>query len=369
MLVRVAPHKPALQSCPMRHHARPCGIECRSGLPWRVYTTTGPVGTAQAGLLCSSKCLQPILEPPERAEAADTEKVETSVTFGSIGSCATANRCSAPTGGDDEAIGGFITTAGGYQGGSGSYIASADRRCDYQGTVASARHFACSSEYRAQREDSGNTADSYGYCRDSLTDDGVGSLGCGEMADTHGEAVLRYFFEEQDRVWLATHHLDGEAYYWWIDIRDDPHHLDGEAYCWWIDIRDDPHTDLAAITWKRFKELLLTTYFPQSVKRQMERDLRGMRQEDRTVAEYEREFSRLLHCVLFVVRDDEDKVRIFEMGLRSSIFRLVQASNLPTYREVVNLALIVEKCAEISKEEMGAFDRGKEKRQAAKGSS
>nr|CAD1843960.1 unnamed protein product [Ananas comosus var. bracteatus] len=29
---------------------RPCGIDCRSGLPWGVYTTTGPLGTAQAGL-------------------------------------------------------------------------------------------------------------------------------------------------------------------------------------------------------------------------------------------------------------------------------------------------------------------------------
>nr|CAD1844138.1 unnamed protein product [Ananas comosus var. bracteatus] len=30
--------------------ARPCGIGCRSGLPWGVYTTTGPLGAAQAGL-------------------------------------------------------------------------------------------------------------------------------------------------------------------------------------------------------------------------------------------------------------------------------------------------------------------------------
>nr|CAD1821771.1 unnamed protein product [Ananas comosus var. bracteatus] len=61
----------------------------------------------------------------------------------------------------------------------------------------------------------------------------------------------------------------------------------------------------------------------------MEQDLRSMRQEDRTVAEYEREFSRLLHCVPFVVRDDEDKARIFERGLRPSIFRLVQSSQPP----------------------------------------
>ncbi|XP_020084910.1 uncharacterized protein LOC109707788 [Ananas comosus] len=157
------------------------------------------------------------------------------------------------------------------------------------------------------------------------------------------------FVEERYRVWFATHHLDGEAYRWWVDIRE------------------DPRADLSAITWNRFKELLLTTYFPQSVKRQMERDLRNLRQGDRTVAEYEREFSRLLHCVPFVVRDDEDKARIFEVGLRPAIFRLVQASNLSTYRDVVNRALIVEKGAEIMKER-DVVDRSKGKRPAAESS-
>lgn len=52
--------------------------------------------------------------------------------------------------------------------------------------------------------------------------------------------------------------------------------LDGETYQWWADIHDDPNTDLVAITWKKFKELLLLTYSPQSVKWQMERDLRNL---------------------------------------------------------------------------------------------
>nr|CAD1818059.1 unnamed protein product [Ananas comosus var. bracteatus] len=68
------------------------------------------------------------------------------------------------------------------------------------------------------------------------------------------------FVEERDRVWLATHHLVGEAYLWWLDIRD------------------NPNTDLSAISWKRLKELLLAHCFPDSVKRQMEKDLRGLRQ-------------------------------------------------------------------------------------------
>nr|CAD1827446.1 unnamed protein product [Ananas comosus var. bracteatus] len=159
------------------------------------------------------------------------------------------------------------------------------------------------------------------------------------------------FVEERDRVWLATHHLDGEAYYWWLDIQD------------------NPDTDLSAITWRRFKELLMSKYFPESVKRQMEKDLRGLCQGDRTVAEFEQEFSRLLHCVPFVVRDDMDKVRIFKRGLRPSIFRFVQSSNLQTYRDVVNRALIVESGAADVQERREGLDKGKGKRPAAEGAS
>ncbi|XP_020094888.1 uncharacterized protein LOC109714600 [Ananas comosus] len=168
----------------------------------------------------------------------------------------------------------------------------------------------------------------------------------------HIEKLFRdTFLEERDRVWLATHHLDGEAHRWWLDIQD------------------NPSTDLTAISWRRFKELLLEHYVPDSVKRKMEQDLRNLRQGDKTMAEYEREFSRLLHCVPFVIQDDEDKARIFERGLQPSIFRFVQASNLQTYREVVNRALIVESGAADLQERREALHKGKGKRLAAEGAS
>nr|CAD1824774.1 unnamed protein product [Ananas comosus var. bracteatus] len=81
----------------------------------------------------------------------------------------------------------------------------------------------------------------------------------------------------------------------------------------------------------------------------------------------EREFSRLLHCVPFVVRDDEDKARIFERGLRPSIFWLVQSSNLQTYRDVVNRALIVESGEADLQERREGLDKEKDKRPAAEG--
>nr|CAD1821705.1 unnamed protein product [Ananas comosus var. bracteatus] len=77
--------------------------------------------------------------------------------------------------------------------------------------------------------------------------------------------------------------------------------------------------------------------------------------------EYEREFSRLLHCVPFVVRDDEDKARIFERGFRPSIYRLVQSSNLQTYRDMVNRVLIMESGAADLQERLEGLDKGKGK--------
>nr|CAD1817091.1 unnamed protein product [Ananas comosus var. bracteatus] len=110
-------------------------------------------------------------------------------------------------------------------------------------------------------------------------------------------------------------------------------------------------------------------YFLVRVKRKEEQDLREMRQEDRTVAEYERGFFQLLRYAPFVVRDDEDKARIFERGLRSSILRLVQPFHLQTYQDVVNRALIVESCAADLQERRKGANKGNGKRPVTEGAS
>nr|CAD1822933.1 unnamed protein product [Ananas comosus var. bracteatus] len=225
----------------------------------------------------------------------------------------------------------LLRAGGSIQGDSGPYTASTSCGRCAESPVPRAQFFACGARGR--------------------TPGGGRPLDRGKWL-MHMEKLFRdTFVEERDRVWLATHHLDGEAYRWWLDLQE------------------NPSTDLASISWKKFKELLLAHYFPISVKRKMEQDLRNLRQGDRTVAEYEREFSRLLHCVPFVVRDDEDKARIFERGLRPSIFRFVQSSNLQTYREVVDRALIVESGVADVQEQREARDKGKAKRPAAEGAS
>nr|CAD1821800.1 unnamed protein product [Ananas comosus var. bracteatus] len=140
----------------------------------------------------------------------------------------------------------------------------------------------------------------------------------------HMEKLFRdTFVEERDRVWLATHFLDSEAYRWWLDIQDNP-----------------------TPTWQRLLGRGSRSFFWRTTSLPASRGRWSRicaacagRADGGRVRE---EFSRILHCVPFVVRDDEDKARIFERGLRPSIFRLVQSSNLQTYREVVDRAFIVE---------------------------
>ncbi len=54
-------------------------------------------------------------------------------------------------------------------------------------------------------------------------------------------------------------------------------------------------------TWERFRELLFATCFLDSAKQQMEEDFKNLKQENRTVQEYEHEFSQIVSCLPPVV--------------------------------------------------------------------
>nr|CAD1821744.1 unnamed protein product [Ananas comosus var. bracteatus] len=180
----------------------------------------------------------------------------------------------------DEASRGLTIAAGGsFQGDSGPYTAGPSCGRRTESTVPRAQFFACGACGRTPGGGFGGTTCPgapvraafptmvEGAERDRLMERLNEFRRCsprifdGEKVDhwivekwlMHMEKLFRdTFVEERDRVWLATHHLDGEAYRWWLDLQE------------------NPSTDLAAISWKKFKELLLAHYFPTSVKRKME---------------------------------------------------------------------------------------------------
>ena len=68
-----------------------------------------------------------------------------------------------------------------------------------------------------------------------------------------------------------------------------------------------------------------------------------MEQGDKTVAEYEEEFTYLSKFAIHLLGNEEDRARRFEEGLRPDIRKAVSAFELPTYGEVLKKALLIGK--------------------------
>lgn len=58
------------------------------------------------------------------------------------------------------------------------------------------------------------------------------------------------------------------------------------------------------MTREEFRETLFRAYFSNSVKEKLEENIKNLRQGDRTVQEYVREFTHILNCISFVIRDE-----------------------------------------------------------------
>ncbi|XP_020259062.1 uncharacterized protein LOC109835498 [Asparagus officinalis] len=84
-------------------------------------------------------------------------------------------------------------------------------------------------------------------------------------------------------------------------------------------------------------------YFPSTVRKQKEQEFRKLEQCDKTVAEYEEEFTYLSKFATHLLGKEEDRARRFKEGLRPDIRKVVSAFELPTYGEVLQKALLIKK--------------------------
>jgi hypothetical protein len=129
---------------------------------------------------------------------------------------------------------------------------------------------------------------------------------------------------DTERVSFATYMLQSSAFEWW----------DAHSKSYEQDIQ---------ITWKIFKEDFYQKYFPESVKRIKEREFLELKQGQKSVSDYEIEFSRLARFAPAFVQTDSSKARRFECGLRQPLKRRIEAFELNSFREVVNKAQLLEK--------------------------
>ncbi|KAK1653141.1 hypothetical protein QYE76_070946 [Lolium multiflorum] len=125
---------------------------------------------------------------------------------------------------------------------------------------------------------------------------------------------------QEDRVVYVAFQLKGLADIWWEGVR-----------AAWTPAHGPP-------TWDVFVKQFTSKYYPDSFKEKMDVALRNIKQGDKTVDEYEMEFSKIVHFVDHINQNEGEKARRFFEGLNSE-YRHVMGANRPNeYFSVVEQA-------------------------------
>ena len=139
--------------------------------------------------------------------------------------------------------------------------------------------------------------------------------------------------------------------------------LQGAAYDWWkLVLRNPLLPDL--VTWDYFVTEFNTKYVTDYYKESKWKKFLSLRQGKMTVAEYEKEFSRLSKYAPESVLTEKFRCGQFEEGLHESIKRYLTAV---TSLQVVNFYQLVQVVIKIEKSEMKSQERKKEKKVLKRG--
>ncbi|XP_042448839.1 uncharacterized protein LOC122033740 [Zingiber officinale] len=147
---------------------------------------------------------------------------------------------------------------------------------------------------------------------------------------------------DEEKVELATYHLQDQAVTWW----DMQKTIFGEQ----------------RITWTMFREAFERQYFPATFCLARRQEFLSLKQGDRSVMEYNAEFSRLAEFCPHIVAQDYDRMQQFTHGLAAYI--RIQMSGFPgsSYREVLDRALFIEMTQQQVNQEKGHDKQSSQKR-------
>ena len=129
--------------------------------------------------------------------------------------------------------------------------------------------------------------------------------------------------------------------------------LQGVAYDWWKLVLRDPLLP-NPISWDFFVQEFHTKYVIDDYQETKWKQLLNLKQGYLTVAEYEKEFSRLSKYTLEPVLTKTFRCRQFEDGLKKSIKRYLTTV---TSLQVVNFYQLVQAAMKIEKSEMMSRER------------
>ncbi|KAK2969723.1 hypothetical protein RJ640_029761 [Escallonia rubra] len=96
-------------------------------------------------------------------------------------------------------------------------------------------------------------------------------------------------------------------------------------------------------TWDLFISEFNNKYIPASVRRDRELAFLQLEQKNKTVQEYEKEFTALARHASYLVVGGDRKARKFETGLNPDILEAITPLNISDYHEIVDRALNIER--------------------------
>ncbi|XP_042410094.1 uncharacterized protein LOC121999482 [Zingiber officinale] len=125
--------------------------------------------------------------------------------------------------------------------------------------------------------------------------------------------------EDADMVRCATYLLKDDALLWW----------EGAS------LSVDPNT----LSWEGFKEVFYSKYFTEDIRSKLTREFMTLRQGDRSIAEFVREFDRGCHFVPLIANNPKEKLRHFIDSLRPILRHDVRVADPKEFAEAVTRAL------------------------------
>ncbi|XP_028116368.1 uncharacterized protein LOC114314113 [Camellia sinensis] len=123
----------------------------------------------------------------------------------------------------------------------------------------------------------------------------------------------------------------------------------GQAEHWWHMVKRQYESRETELEWSKFLELFNEKYFPKAVRRQKQVDFLNLKQNDMTVTQYEAKFAKLSRYAPHQMAIEEDRVMLFENGVRSETYAKVAILEMKTCFALVSNKLLAEKGIEEEK--------------------
>ena len=108
---------------------------------------------------------------------------------------------------------------------------------------------------------------------------------------------------------------------------------------WWESVsRTKTEEQQCNLTWEQFKEEVMAKYFPQVLRDFKESEFLHLRQGNRLLTNYERQFKQLSRYAPYLVDTEVKKIRRFENGLHPEIGMIIMSYSFTSYCEMLEMA-------------------------------